>query len=73
MLDLKDVPANVVQLAVAAMIDGISVQAMMREESAEANAAFAARCGLDFDRYISGMRWLSTYLESHSPLGLPPN
>jgi hypothetical protein len=72
MLNLENLPPNVVRLAAACMVHGVTVQALMKE-SAECSAAFAAEAGLTFDQYLNAVNWLSEFYETHPPRGLRPN
>jgi hypothetical protein len=71
-LNLENLPPNVVRLATASMIHGVTVQELMRE-SAESSAAFAAEAGLTFDQYLDAVNWLADFYETHPPSGMRPN
>ena len=72
MLDLENLPPNVVRLAAACLVIGVTAQEWMRG-SAESCAAFAAEAGLTFDQYLDAVNWLAEFYESHPPRGLRPN
>jgi hypothetical protein len=72
MLNLENLPADVVRLAAACMVRAVTVQELMKE-SAESCAAFAADAGLTFDEYLDAVNWLSAFYESHPPRGMRPN
>jgi hypothetical protein len=71
-LNLENLPPNVVRLAAAAMIHGVIVQELMKE-SMETCARFAADAGLTFAQYLDAVDWLAEFYETHPPSGLRPN
>jgi hypothetical protein len=72
MLDLGNLPPNVVRLAAACLVHGVIVQELMRG-SAESCAAFATDAGLTFDEYLDAVSWLSEFYETRPPRGVRPN
>ena len=70
MLNLENVPEHVTKFAVTALIHGITLPALTKCSPKHA-AVFASQAGLSFEQFRAAMNWLSGYMESHDPRGLP--
>lgn len=72
MLDLENLPPNVVRLAAACMVMQTTVKELM-QQSSEVSALFAADAGLSLAQYLEAVDWLSNWYQTHQMLGLRPN
>jgi hypothetical protein len=71
-LDFDHVPRDVVRLAVSLMIDGGTLQQLMKRTSEDA-ATYGASIGLSYEAFLSAVDWATTYYEQHPPLGVRAN